>query len=338
MTDETSRGALPPLPKPLWARAKALAPGVALAALIAGAAAGLAAHYGAPAMLFALLIGIAFHHLSAEPNSAPGLDFASRSLFRLGVALLGLRLSFDDIARLGWAPVLSVIALVAGTIAAGLALARLTGRGSAFGTLAGGAVAICGASAALALAAVLPRARVSERDVLFVVGAVTALSTIAMVLYPILFAAMGQTPAQAGFLIGATIHDVAQVVGAGYSMSETTGDIATFVKLQRVALLPLAVLAAALCFREGTSGFALPWFLIAFVILVLLNNVLGLPEPLLEGARVLSGWLLLAAIAALGVRTSLREMFQVGPQAATVVIGCTILLLLAALGFERLIF
>lgn len=322
-----------------WLRTlRASLPGVALAALIAVAAAGLGSHYGAPAMLFALLIGMAFHHLSAEPRSAPGLDLSSKFLLRLGVALLGLRLSFEDIATLGWAPVLAVIGLVAGTIVAGLGLARLTGRGSAFGTLAGGAVAICGASAALALAAVLPRNRIGERDVLFVVAAVTALSTIAMVLYPILFAALDHAPAQAGFLIGATIHDVAQVVGAGYSMSQETGDVSTFVKLQRVALLPLAVLAAALTFREGKAGLALPWFLVVFVILVLASNLLSLPEIVLDAARQLSGWLLLTAIAALGVRTSLAEMAGVGPQAATVVIGCTLLLLGGALALERVVF
>lgn len=318
--------------------ARAALPGVGLAVLIAVAAAGLGNHYGAPAMLFALLIGMSFHHLSDEPRSEPGLDLASKFLLRLGVALLGLRLSFEDIASLGWAPVLAVLALVIGTMAAGLGLARLTGRASAFGTLAGGAVAICGASAALALAAVLPRHRVSERDVLFVVAAVTALSTLAMVLYPVLFTYLDHAPHQAGFLIGATIHDVAQVVGAGYSMGEETGDTATFVKLQRVALLPLAVLVAALVFREGRAGVAPPWFLTAFVILVLANNLLPVPDILLDAARTLSGWLLLTAIAALGVRTSLKEMAAVGPQAAVVVVGCTGLLLIGALAAEQLVF
>ncbi len=289
-------------------------------------------------MLFALLIGMAFHHLATEPRSGPGLDVASKLLLRLGVALLGLRLSFEEIALLGWAPVLAEVALVLGTIAAGLGLARLMGRASAFRTLAGGAVAICGASAALALAAVLPRARVSERDVLFVVAAVTGLSTVAMVLYPVLFAWLDYDARHAGLLIGATIHDVAQVVGAGYSIGETAGDTATFVKLQRVALLPLAVLAAALVFHEGRTGITPPWFLNAFVILVLANNLAPLPSWLVEGAQTLSGWLLLTAIAALGVQTSLREMTEVGLQAAAVVVGSTLVLLLAALGTVRLVF
>ncbi|RED18846.1 YeiH family protein [Pontivivens insulae] len=313
-------------------------PGIALAVLIAVAAHALAEHYGAPAMLFALLIGMAFFHLSQEERSGPGLAFTSKTVLRLGVALLGLRLSFEDIASLGWAPVVGVMALVAGTVALGVGLARLVGRTTAFGALAGGAVAICGASAALALAAVLPRSKVTERDVLFVVAAVTALSTVAMVAYPLLFAWMNHAPPQAGFLIGATIHDVAQVVGAGYSMGEIEGDTATFVKLQRVALLPVAVLMAALIFREGKAGLAPPWFLIAFVVLVLFNNLAPLPRWVLDWGKLLSGWMLLTAIAALGVRTSLREMAEVGPRAATIVIGCTLALLAAAVALERLLF
>lgn len=315
-----------------------IGPGVGLALLIAVAASTLGNHYGAPAMLFALLIGMAFHHLASEPRSAPGLNVASQALLRLGVGLLGLRLSFEDIASLGWAPIASVVALVAGTMLAGFVLASLTGRGAAFGMLAGGAVAICGASAALALAAVLPRNRVGKRDVLFVVAAVTTLSTAAMVLYPLVFAALEHGPLQAGFLLGATIHDVAQVVGAGYSMSDATGDVATFVKLQRVALLPVAVLFTALAFRERNAGIAPPWFLSLFVVLVLLNNLASLPAFVIDWARVISGWLLLTAIGALGVRTSLAEMARVGPHAAIVVVGFTLLLLAAALGLERIIF
>ena len=312
---------------------------MALAALIAVAAQGIATHYGAPAMLFALLIGMAFHHLATEPRTAPGLSLTSRTLLRLGVALLGLRLSFEDIAELGWGPVLAVALLVVGTTLLGMLLAVLLRRGVAFGILAGGSVAICGASAALALASVLPKERVPEREVIFAVAGVTTLSTVAMILYPVLFASMEHGPAQAGFLIGATIHDVAQVVGAGYSMGEETGNIATFVKLQRVALLPIVLIAVAFAFRKGGSGpVAVPWFLVAFVVLVLGSNLLEPPEMVLEAARLASSWLLLSAIAALGVKTSLAEMARVGAAAAGVLIGCTLALLLAAIGAERVLF
>lgn len=167
--------------------AQRLAPGVLMCATIAAAASFLSEHYGGPAMLFALLLGIAFHFLSQEGPCVEGIEFTARRLLRIGVALLGVRVTVQQIEQLGIGPLALVVLSVVLTIAAGWLLARLFGRSTSFGLLAGGAVAICGASAALAIAAVLPRDRISERDTLFTVVAVTALSTIAMIIYPILY-------------------------------------------------------------------------------------------------------------------------------------------------------
>src|SRR6185312_7645057 len=123
---------------------------------------------------------------------------------------------------------------------------------SVFGVLSGGAVAICGASAALAIASVLPRSDTRERDTILAVVSVTALSTIAMILYPVFAISIGLDHRHAGVFIGGTIHDVAQVVGAGYTISNETGDIATYVKLLRVAmLLPAAFTISFLYARSG---------------------------------------------------------------------------------------
>ncbi|MCX7646401.1 MAG: putative sulfate exporter family transporter [Rhodobacteraceae bacterium] len=324
-----------------WSRlrgwAGSLRAGLMLAVTIALAASFLGEHYGAPAMLFALLIGMAFNFLAAEARAEPGLRFASGTLLRLGVALLGLRLTFEDIARLGWTPVAGVVALLVLTLLAGIALARALGRPAAFGLLSGGAVAICGASAALAIAAVLPRKHIREEDVLVTVVGVTALSTVAMVLYPVLFGALGLGQTEIGYLIGATIHDVAQVVGAGYSVGDTAGDIATFTKLQRVALLPVVVVAVALVYRrEAGGGIGLPWFLIVFAALMLLRNLAPLPEPLVAAVSEASRLLLVTAIAALGVRTSLARMVAEGPRAFWIVGLETLALLAMALGFAHL--
>jgi uncharacterized membrane protein YadS len=117
-------------------------------------------------------------------------------------------------------------------------------------------VAICGASAALAIAAVLPRRHIRAEDVLFTVVGVTALSTVAMVIYPVQFAALGLTEIEIGYLIGATIHDVAQVVGAGSSVSDTAGDIATFTMLLRVAMLPVVLIVVTLRYCNEPGGVA----------------------------------------------------------------------------------
>ncbi len=312
--------------------------GIALAVTIGLASSFLSEHYGAPAMLFALLLGMAFNFMAVDPRTEPGIAVASRTFLRLGVALLGLRLTFAEVFQLGWTPVLGVVALLALTLASGLATARMLGRPTAFGLLTGGAVAICGASAALAIAAVVPKARLREEDVLLTVVGVTALSTVAMVLYPVLFGLLGLTEVEQGYLIGATIHDVAQVVGAGYSVGERAGDIATFTKLQRVALLPVVLLLVAVVYRgEAGRGVGLPWFVVAFVLLMILRNVAPLPEAGLSAVNDASRFLLVTAIAALGVRTSLGQVFAAGGRGLGIIAIETVLLLGMALGATHLL-
>jgi uncharacterized membrane protein YadS len=130
----------------------------------------------------------------------------------------------EQILGLGWSTLVGVAVAVALTIFFGLFAARAIGLKTRFGVLTAGSVAICGASAAVAIAAVLPRHEMSERDTAFTIIAVTTLSTIAMVLYPLVGHLLHFTYAQSGVFLGGTIHDVAQVVGAGYSVSQETGD------------------------------------------------------------------------------------------------------------------
>ncbi len=302
--------------------------GVILATTVALAASFLAEHYSAPAMLFALLLGMAFNFQNDSASAAPGIDFCSRTLLRVGVALLGLRLTFSDVSQLGLTPIIGVVGMLILTLLGGVVMARLFGRTLAFGLLTGGAVAICGASAAMAIAAVLPQKFLKEQDVLLTVVGVTAMSTIAMVLYPMLFHQLGLSSVSSGYMIGATIHDVAQVVGAGYSINETAGDIATFTKLLRVAILPLVLLVVALVFRnEAGTTVGLPWFVVAFIGLMILRNTLPLPEAILSAVNEASRFLLVIAISALGVKTSLQKLFEPGVK-GLVLIGLETLFLL----------
>jgi uncharacterized integral membrane protein (TIGR00698 family) len=303
---------------PQGALLHAVYPGLLVAVTIALASDWLSQHYGAPVMLFALLFGMAFHFLHEQGRCVAGIEFASRSVLRTGVALLGARITAEQIASLGVVPVLTVIAGVASTILIGLALARRLKLTTTFGVLSGGAVAICGASATLAIASVLPRHANSERDTILAVVAVTALSTIAMIVYPVLVTALHLDNAHAGVFLGGTIHDVAQVVGAGYMISSQTGDIATYVKLLRVAmLLPVVVAIALVVARsngEGASRKAptLPLFLLGFAALVAINSTGLLPKPAIEAATGVSRWCLVTAIAALGMKTSFKDLLAVG--------------------------
>ncbi len=296
---------------------KAYYPGFLSAAVVGLAATFLARNYNAPVMLFALLIGMAFNFLHEDPRCKKGIDFASRTILRLGVALLGLRITFTQISSLGLAPIITVVMGVAATSLFGLWLGRRLGLGRYFGLLSGGAVAICGASAALAISTSLPRYENKERDTALTVVGVTTLSTIAMIFYPLLVSVLHLSPSEAGIFLGGTIHDVAQVVGAGYMVSQETGDISTYVKLLRVAaLVPVVVLISLLLSEGGGTGErirrAFPMFLVGFCVLVFLNSLLALPIEITSGATTLSSYCLVTAISALGMKTSFRSLVEVG--------------------------
>ncbi len=321
--------------------AQAVYPGLLAAVTIALAATWMSQNYKAPVMLFSLLFGMTFHFLHEEGRCIPGIEFSSKAVLRLGVALLGARITAGQILSLGLTPIATVIVGVTSTILLGALASRRLGLSRSFGILSGGAVGICGASAALAIASVLPKSRDSERDTILTVVVVTALSTIAMITYPLLATAIGLDHVRAGVFLGGTIHDVAQVVGAGYTISPQTGDIATYVKLLRVAMLLPVVFTIAFTFGRGSgvqgSGQAgprppVPIFLLGFAALVALNSLGLLPKIAQDAAKVVSSWCLVAAIAALGMKTSFKALFAVGWRPIALMVAETAWICLLVLG------
>ncbi len=309
---------------------RGLWPGVVLCATVALAAGFVSEHYGGPVMLYALLMGTTFHYLSIGGACVDGIDLVSRHVLRVGVALLGARITVTQIGSLGWEMLGLVVSVLIATIIFGLMMSRLLGLRRDFGILTGGAVAICGASAAMALSAVLPDHPDREKHMLMTVIGVTALSTIAMVIYPIV-AHLANLDLQAtGIFLGATVHDVAQVVGAGYSVSTETGDVATVVKLTRVALLVPVALAVALFFHQKGAGkggrVEIPLFLIAFVVIMLINSTGLIPEVVTVASGDVSRACLVAAIAALGMKTSFEKIASVGWKPIALMIGETFFL------------
>ncbi|QDP18822.1 YeiH family protein [Sphingomonas xanthus] len=321
---------------PLPLGPKAIAPGLAAALLVAAAASFLSDHYGGPVMLFALLFGMAMNFIGDIERCRAGIAFASRNLLRLGVALLGFRITLGEVGALGWRPVLLVILIVSLTILISAWLARRIGYGRDFGLLTGGATAICGASAAMAISAALPSHPDRQKQMLFAVIGVSTLSTVAMITYPLLAALLGFDDRQAGIFVGAAIHDVAQVVGAGYAISSEAGDVATVVKLMRVAmLLPVILLIGVavrrqVASREGRPPL-LPWFAVAFALLVVGNSLLPLPPLVSDAGSLASRWFLVTAIAALGMNTRLADIAEFGWKPVMLMIAETTLIAVLAL-------
>ncbi|OTG91187.1 YeiH family protein [Acinetobacter sp. ANC 3832] len=318
-------------------RTRELMPGFIVSVVVAAAACFLSEHYGAPVMLFALLLGMALNFLAADSKCKAGIEFTARTVLRVGIALLGMRITLGQITALGWQPVALVITLVVVTISVSVIAAKMLGFQKLFGMLTGGATAICGASAALALSAAFPNHPQKEKATLFTVIGVSALSTLAMIVYPMIARWLELSPQLAGVFLGATIHDVAQVVGAGYSMSTETGDTATVVKLMRVAmLLPVIVCAAMITRMQGADSGGerpplLPWFAVGFLILACINSTGWVPTVVQGGVNEMSRWALIIAISALGMKTQIKELASVGIKPILLMIGESVFLVVLVL-------
>lgn len=297
--------------------ASSLFPGLLLATMIAMAAQFLSLNYDIPVMLMAVLLGMPLQFLSEEQKTKAGIAFASRTLLRVGVALLGTRVSLQMFQAIGPQFVAFIVFSVSATILLSLAVMPLIGRDRHLGFLTGGAVAICGASAAMAISSILPKNHHTERDLSFTVISVTILSTIAMITYPLIAQTFGLDERHTGLFLGATIHDVAQVVGAGYSVSEQSGDLATFVKLLRVTLLAPVIFLGAVLMRNKISDKSqrpplIPGFVIGFLVLAGLNSFDLIPSALAAPLDATSRSALVIAVAAVGMRTSFAALRGVG--------------------------
>ena len=216
--------------RPFLTSVVAFAPGVALSAVVA-LMGYLAAPYVArvvpiPGMVIALSLGILLNPIAARQVMQPGMAFCVRTVLRWAVALLGLRVGLAEIAALGLGTAGIIVIAMMATLASGFFFARWSGRTPGFGALIGAGTAVCGASATLAMSTVVPNYPGKQADIAFVVVAVNAFATLGMVIYPALCAFLHFDQTATGVMLGGTIHDVAQVVGAGYPVSETTGNTA----------------------------------------------------------------------------------------------------------------
>jgi len=308
-------------------------PGTALCVVLALAGSFLSEHYGAPALLLVLLLGFGFATQGDDPRMQAGVTFCSRTILRIGVALLGARIGTDQLLQVGSLPLVMVLVCVPLTIGAALLLGRWLGLPWLHSLVAGVAVGICGVSAAIAVAAVIPAGRLEERRLLGVVVVVTALGTLAMLVYPPLLSALHYGDEAQGLLLGTSIHDVAQAAGAGYLVSETAGDVATLTKLLRVAMLvPLIVLLGWLL-RRGDSGRSeFPYFLLGFLALFGLNSLGWIPPGVRDVLIAASGICLLVTMAALGIRTKIGDLLGQGWRPMFLMLVLSIGMLLAAMG------
>lgn len=323
-------------------------PGLSLSAIVAAvgytAAPYIAPVIPIPGMVIALVVGIALNPLAARPLTQAGMAFCVRTVLRWAVALLGLRVAFAEIAALGADTAALIVIAMAATVVSGFIFARLSGQAPGFGALVGVGTGVCGASATLAASTVVPDYNGKQSDVVFIIVAINALATVAMLVYPPLCILFGFDEQTTGVMLGGTIHDVAQVVGAGYAVTEPVGNTAVIVKLFRIFLLLPVVLAVGAYFtrmgmRHGEARVPVPVFGIVFLVLCALNSAMPFAPalmpvytPIKSVLVEMSNWGLLLAIGALGLGTSARTIIGLGWRHIMTVMGSTAVILVVVTG------
>ena len=310
-----------------------LVPGVALACALGLVAMWVGQTWPVPPVLAALAFGVALSFLFDRPVLAGGIEASARDLLRVGVALLGARVTFSEIAAMSWALPIILAATVL-CLFLGIRIGKMCGLSTPLATVSAGAVSICGASAALAVSSAFPPRPNGDAEAATVVAGVTVLGTIAMIVYPLLAHLLGFGATETGIFLGASLHEVAQAVGAGFAVSDDVGHVATTAKLVRVAALaPLVLLvgwiAAAKAPRDPGAARPplLPWYLIAFMVLAGFASLNLIGSDLAEAASQTSRFFLLTAIAALGLKTKPLKLIQAGPALISALVLQSLLLL-----------
>lgn len=271
----------------------------------------------------------------------PGLAVASRRLLRLGIVVLGLQLSLGDIAALGWVAILAIVALVGVSFVITWLIARLFRLEGDQSVLMAAGFSICGVSAVGAMAA----ARGSDqKDTGTPITLVTLYGTLAIVVLPALSSLLGLNAKQFGHWVGASVHDVGQVVATAQTAGAAALAVAVVIKLTRVLMLaPMVAIASiqtrrrsAASERSGPQPAIVPLFIVGFVVAVLLRSFVPLPEVVLGVANVLQSALLACALFAIGASLRLEQLARSGVRALGAGLVSWVVILGLALGLVYL--
>jgi len=269
------------------------------------------------ALLLVILLGMAVASLAALPEAVgPGVALAQRPVLRWAVAGLGFRLSLGEIVAIGGAGLAVVLLSTLGTLLFGWWIARRLGVPEKLGILLGVGSAICGASAVVAADSVV---QADKRDSAIALGTITLLGTIGIVVYPFLGRLLGLGDFVYGVWDGASLHEMAQVVAAGFGLSEEAARVATVVKLARICLLAPVVFWLAWSLRrrhlaEGKPSVSpVPWFLVVFLIFAAVNSTGVLAADTVDWIRKADLWLLCVGMAGVGLQTGVHDIRAAGP-------------------------
>ena len=295
-------------------------------------------------LILAILLGMMFHNVFGTPQRAKaGVAFSMRKLLRLGIILLGLQLTAAQVAAVGASGIAIIAASLIATFLFTKWMGRVLGVDARLAELIAAGTSICGASAVIATNTVTDA---HDEDVAYAVACVTVFGSIAMFVYPLLPGFLNLTAHSFGLWAGASIHEIAQVVAASFQEGKDAGEFGTIAKLSRVMMLAPVVLALGFIASRrrlhggGTQGvqkpIPLPWFVLGFVGLVLVNSVVTIPAAIQTVTPLITTALLTLALAAMGLETDIRKLVAKGFRPALLGASASLFIALFSLGLVML--
>jgi uncharacterized integral membrane protein (TIGR00698 family) len=277
--------------------------------------------YGVSPLIIAFAIGlVAAPTMRKFQSSQAGFRVGSKLVLRLGIGVLGFTTAPSDIMGLGLLPIAAVCIITLTTFLTIRTLGRFAGIDSNTSTLLAAGIAVCGASAIVAVAAAI---KAKPQQVGYAVATITLVGTVCMFAYPFVASLVGLTDDAYGYWVGATLHEVAQVVVAGLALGPKAGSVAAATKMCRVTLLGVITVIVSILERpEGKEDrysmlsllrLSLPWYVLMFAAGVAINMVLPLPAETKDILRTVATFCLATGLAGIGFGTHLQEIKSMGP-------------------------
>ena len=274
--------------------------------------------------VIAMFIGMGINAVKEPAQTLlPGLKFTSKKVLKFAIILLGLSLNVTTILHVGRMSLTVMVFTLLTCFGGGYFIGRALGLNWKLSNLISAGTGICGGSA---IAAIAPTIEAEDSDVAYAMSATFLFDMAMIVLFPIMGRAMGMSDQAFGIWAGTAVNDTSSVVATGYAFSEAAGDFATMVKLTRtLAIIPTVVIFALVQLRlkrRVAAGSALkanvsiasifPWFILGFLGMAILSSVLPIPAQLVSAAKRLSKFLMVCALAAIGLNTSFSNMKKAG--------------------------
>lgn len=277
--------------------------------------------------VIAMFIGIIINYFwTPNDTMSKGLKFTSKKILKFAIILLGGSLNITVILNIGKLSLLVMLFTLLTCFGGGYFIGRALGLNWKLSNLISAGTGICGGSA---IAAIAPTIDAKDSDVAYAMSATFLFDMAMIILFPIIGNAMGLTDIAYGLWTGTAVNDTSSVVAAGYGYSEGAGDFATMVKLTRtLVIIPTVIIFALVNIRlkkKASSGGEnadvhanvsltkiIPWFILGFVALAIINSIVGFPDVVSSCAKEISKFLMVAALAAIGLNTSFRDMRSSG--------------------------